>query len=90
MRPAYSRGFAGGKRDSVAAAAPNILYACGKRVAAGADSRPIGIRNFPSVMLTFQDHFCQAGRWQRRQFLRAGTLATVQDSVVAARARAGG
>ncbi|HEX2751484.1 MAG TPA: DUF1501 domain-containing protein [Verrucomicrobiales bacterium] len=26
-------------------------------------------------MLTFQDHFCQAGRWQRRQFLRAGALA---------------
>lgn len=26
-------------------------------------------------MLTFQDHFLQAGRWQRRQFLRAGALA---------------
>ena len=26
-------------------------------------------------MLTFQDHFWQAGRWQRRQFLQAGTLA---------------
>jgi len=26
-------------------------------------------------MLTFQDHFRQAGRWQRRQFLRAGGLA---------------
>lgn len=25
-------------------------------------------------MLTFQDHFRQAGRWQRRQFLRAGAL----------------
>ena len=26
-------------------------------------------------MLTFQDHFRQGGRWQRRQFLRAGALA---------------
>ncbi|MES2469936.1 MAG: DUF1501 domain-containing protein [Verrucomicrobiota bacterium] len=26
-------------------------------------------------MLTFQDHFRQAGRWHRRQFLRAGALA---------------
>lgn len=26
-------------------------------------------------MLTFQDHFRQAGRWRRRQFLRAGGLA---------------
>ena len=26
-------------------------------------------------MLTFQDHFRQAGRWHRRQFLRAGVLA---------------
>jgi len=26
-------------------------------------------------MLTFQDHFRQAGNWQRRQFLRAGGLA---------------
>ncbi len=26
-------------------------------------------------MLTFQDHFRQAGRWHRRQFLRAGGLA---------------
>jgi hypothetical protein len=26
-------------------------------------------------MLTFQDHFRQAGRWRRRQFLRAGALA---------------
>ena len=26
-------------------------------------------------MLTFQDHFRHAGRWQRRQFLRAGALA---------------
>lgn len=26
-------------------------------------------------MLTFEDHFRQAGRWQRRQFLRAGALA---------------
>src|SRR6188472_2904038 len=26
-------------------------------------------------MLTFQDHFCEAGRWRRRQFLRAGALA---------------
>jgi len=26
-------------------------------------------------MLTFQDHFCQAGRWHRRQFLRVGGLA---------------
>jgi hypothetical protein len=26
-------------------------------------------------MLTFQDHFQQSGRWQRRQFLRAGALA---------------
>ena len=26
-------------------------------------------------MLTFQDHFWRAGRWQRRQFLQAGALA---------------
>jgi len=26
-------------------------------------------------MLTFQDHFWQAGRWRRRQFLQAGALA---------------
>src|SRR5262247_4077090 len=26
-------------------------------------------------MLTFQDHFHQAGRWHRRQFLRVGGLA---------------
>ncbi len=26
-------------------------------------------------MLTFQDHFRQSGRWQRRQFLRVGSLA---------------
>ncbi len=29
----------------------------------------------PISMLTFQDHFRKAGRWQRRQFLRAGALA---------------
>jgi hypothetical protein len=43
-------------------------------------------------MLTFQDHFCQAGRWQRRQFLRAGALAlgglTLGDQL-AVRAAAG-
>ncbi len=26
-------------------------------------------------MLSFQDHFCEAGVWRRRQFLRAGALA---------------
>ncbi len=26
-------------------------------------------------MLAFEDHFHQAGRWHRRQFLRAGALA---------------
>jgi Protein of unknown function (DUF1501) len=44
-------------------------------------------------MLTFQDHFCQAGRWRRRQFLRAGALAlgglTLADKF-AVRAAAGG
>src|SRR5688572_13685495 len=44
-------------------------------------------------MLTFQDHFRQARRWQRRQFLRAGGLAlgglTLGDNF-AVRAAAGG
>jgi uncharacterized protein (DUF1501 family) len=43
-------------------------------------------------MLTFQDHFRQAGRWHRRQFLRAGALAlggmTMEDQF-AVRAAAG-
>ena len=43
-------------------------------------------------MLTFQDHFRQAGRWHRRQFLRAGALAlggmTLEDQF-AVRAAAG-
>jgi hypothetical protein len=45
-------------------------------------------------MLTFQDHFRQAGRWQRRQFLRAGALAlgglTLGDNFAVRAAAAGG
>jgi hypothetical protein len=44
-------------------------------------------------MLTFQDHFRQAGRWHRRQFLRAGGVAlgglTLAD-LFSVRAAAGG
>ena len=55
--------------------------------------RPLDARRKPTTMLTFQDHFQQAGRWQRRQFLRAGALAlgglTLGDNF-AVRAAAGG
>ena len=44
-------------------------------------------------MLTFQDHFRQAGRWHRRQFLRAGALAlggmTMEDQFAVRAAAAG-